>query len=364
MLAPMRSRKPLLACLLGVAIAVPALAQSGASVTQYPACPDPPPKLSQVEIEAAHASYRVGVEAYNRGDYQKALDNFREAFRRDCSKVALLNFISRAYEGLGQKAEAIHALEVYLQRNPKAEDAEDIQTRIKNLKAQLASSSSTATTTATAPTATVTATVTATATPTATATAAPTETAEVRGHGAAPWVVVGVGAAAAIAGGVLIGVGQGDVSASRVEMHVERERNAQLHTGGHYARRSKPRDAQLAWHDRDERRLGRRRRRSRGDRGRSDLALRRAHWPGEDRARAGRRARLRGFVARRQILIHELHTKLDQRFAKSSLNARASIFPARPLARTVSQTSCEVCALADGSTALGARSIPSSQRST
>lgn len=217
MLAPMRSRKPLLACLLGVAIAVPALAQSGASVTQYPACPDPPPKLSQVEIEAAHASYRVGVEAYNRGDYQKALDNFREAFRRDCSKVALLNFISRAYEGLGQKAEAIHALEVYLQRNPKAEDAEDIQTRIKNLKAQLASSSSTATTTATAPTATVTATVTATATPTATATAAPTETAEVRGHGAAPWVVVGVGAAAAIAGGVLIGVGQGDVSASRVK---------------------------------------------------------------------------------------------------------------------------------------------------
>ena len=216
MLAPMRSRKPLLACLLGVAIAVPALAQSGASVTQYPACPDPPPKLSQVEIEAAHASYRVGVEAYNRGDYPKALDNFREAFRRDCSKVALLNFISRAYEGLGQKAEAIHALEVYLQRNPHAEDAEDIQTRIKNLKAQLAQSSGTATATATAPTATVTATATATATPTATATAAPTETAEVRGHGAAPWIVVGAGAAAAIAGGVLIGVGQGDVSASRV----------------------------------------------------------------------------------------------------------------------------------------------------
>src|SRR5574338_337139 len=117
----MRSRnKSLLACLIGVALAVPALAQSGSgTVTQYPACPDPPPKLSQVELDAAHAAYRVGVEAYNRGDYQKALDNFREAFRRDCSKVALLNFISRAYEGKGDKAEAIHALEVYLQRNPK-----------------------------------------------------------------------------------------------------------------------------------------------------------------------------------------------------------------------------------------------------
>jgi len=208
MLARMRSRKPLLACLLGVALAVPALAQSG-SVTQYPSCPDPPPKLSPAEVEAAHASYKVGVEAYNRGDYQKALDNFREAFRRDCSKVALLNFISRAYEGLGNKPEAIHALEVYLQRNPRAEDAEDIQTRIKNLKAQLGSSgtaTATSTVTATA-TATVTATATETATaPTATATAAPT--AEMRTHGAAPWVVVGVGAAAAIAGGVMIGVGQ------------------------------------------------------------------------------------------------------------------------------------------------------------
>ncbi|HEY1956313.1 MAG TPA: hypothetical protein VGH28_11890 [Polyangiaceae bacterium] len=203
----MRSRKPLLACLLGVALAVPALAQSGSSVTQYPGCPDPPPKLSPAEVEAAHASYKVGVEAYNRGDYQKALDNFREAFRRDCSKVALLNFISRAYEGLGNKPEAIHALEVYLQRNPRAEDAEDIQTRIKNLKSQVGSTS-TATATVTA-TVTATATATETAAPTATATVAPTATGEVRTHGAAPWVVVGVGAAAAIAGGVMIAVGQG-----------------------------------------------------------------------------------------------------------------------------------------------------------
>ena len=211
----MRSRnKTLLACLIGVALAVPALAQTGGgSVTQYPSCPDPPPKLSPAEVEAAHASYKVGVEAYNRGDYQKALDNFREAFRRDCSKVALLNFISRAYEGEGNKPEAIHALEVYLQRNPHAEDAEDIQTRIKNLKAQLGqgtanppATTATATATETAPTATV------TATATTTATAPPPPTVEVRHHGAAPWVVVGVGAAAAIAGGVLLALGQGYIS--------------------------------------------------------------------------------------------------------------------------------------------------------
>lgn len=214
MLGAMRSRtQSLLACLVGVALAVPAIAQSGSAVTSYPTCPDPPPKLSTAELEAAHASYKVGVEAYNRGDYQKALDNFREALRRDCSKVALLNFISRAYEGLGSKAEAIHALEVYLQRNPKADDAEDIQTRIKNLKAQLGSTS-TATPTATV-TVTATATSTATATTTAVPTATATETPSSGGHTAGPWVVVGIGAAAGIAGGVMIGVGQGAVSKSR-----------------------------------------------------------------------------------------------------------------------------------------------------
>src|SRR5438270_7360309 len=173
------SRKSLLACLIGIALAVPALAQSG-GVTQYPACPDPPPKLSQTELEAAHASYKVGVEAYRKGDYNKALDNFRDSFRRDCSKVALLDFISRAYEGKGDKAEAIHALEVYLQRNPKAEDADAIQARITNLKAQI-STTNTVTATTSAPTITTTATITATATATST-------TEEAHGHTVAPWI--------------------------------------------------------------------------------------------------------------------------------------------------------------------------------
>jgi tetratricopeptide (TPR) repeat protein len=206
----MRStRKPLLACLLGIALAVPALAQQSGGVTQYPACPDPPPKLSPAEVDAAHASFKVGVEAYNKGAYDKALDNFRDAFRRDCSRVALLNFISRAYEGKGDKAEAIHALEVYLQRNPKAEDADDIQTRITNLKAQLAPTTNTTTATTSAPTTTV------TVVPTVTATATATATEESRGHTAGPWIVLGVGVAAAIAGGVMLGVGQGEVAHSR-----------------------------------------------------------------------------------------------------------------------------------------------------
>jgi tetratricopeptide (TPR) repeat protein len=196
--------------LIGVAIAIPALAQSG-SVTTYPSCPDPPPKLSPAEVEAARASYRVGVEAYNNSDYKKALDNIKDAFRRDCSKVALLEQLARIYESLGDRPEAIHALETYLQRSPKADDADQVQIRIQNLKAQLG------TTTATAATATATATTTTTATatvtvtvPTATATATAIE--PTGGHTAGPWIVVGIGVAAAIAGGVLIGVGQGDIN--------------------------------------------------------------------------------------------------------------------------------------------------------
>lgn len=121
----MRSRtKSLLACLIGVAIAIPAIAQQSGSVTQYPTCPDPPPKLSPAEFEAARASYKVGVEAYDNSDYKKALENIKDAFRRDCSKVALLEQLARIYESLGDRPEAIHALETYLQRSPKADDAD------------------------------------------------------------------------------------------------------------------------------------------------------------------------------------------------------------------------------------------------
>ena len=193
--------KALLAFLLGVAIAVPAFAQQPSrALSEYPVCPDPPPKLTPVEQEAAHASFKVGAEAFKDSDYQKAIDNFKDAFRRDCSKVSLLDFIARSYEGKGDRAEAVHALEVYLQRNPKADDADTIQKRISNLKAQMGASAGTAT----APTETATATTTATAptvTATATSTAPPPETG---GHTALPWIVMGVGV---VAVGVAIPVG-------------------------------------------------------------------------------------------------------------------------------------------------------------
>jgi tetratricopeptide (TPR) repeat protein len=198
----MRSKTKLgaLAILLGVAVAVPALGQSG-QLSQYAACPDPPPKLSPAQVDAAHVVFQAGQVAYDEGDYAKAVDAFKDAYKRDCSKTVLLVFIAKAYETKGDKAEAINALETYLKRAPNAADAETIKRRIENLKAQLAAQ----------PTATATTTTTATATATATApTATATSTAPPppeRAHSAGPWILVGAGGAAVVTGAILLGVG-------------------------------------------------------------------------------------------------------------------------------------------------------------
>lgn len=194
-----------LAMLLGTALAIPAIAQT-TTLSQYPACPDPPPKLSQADLDAAHVVFLSGEVAKKEGDYGKAVDAYKDAYRRDCSKPVLLRFIALAYEAKGDKAEALNAFETYLKRDPKAEDVETTRKHIENLKAQIAAQ----------PTATATTTTTATGTATApTATTTATTPPPERGHTAGPWVLVGVGGAAIIPGVILTIVGQSDISDSR-----------------------------------------------------------------------------------------------------------------------------------------------------
>ena len=100
-----------LAVLLGAALAVPALAQpAGAPLSEYPVCPDPPPKLTPAQENAAHAAFTLGNDAFQVSDYPKAIELFKDAYKRDCSKQILLDYIARAYEAKGEKAEAINAL--------------------------------------------------------------------------------------------------------------------------------------------------------------------------------------------------------------------------------------------------------------
>ena len=123
--------------LIGTAAAVPAFAQSSADTggpSSYPACTGKP---TQADTDAAHGAYMAGKGSFDEADYTTAVNYFRDAYRRDCTKHELLAIIARAYELQGNRREAVHALETYLERVPNAQDAEVQRRHIANLKREL-----------------------------------------------------------------------------------------------------------------------------------------------------------------------------------------------------------------------------------
>ena len=194
------------AVLLATAIAVPAFAQTGqASLTNYPACTTTP---SKQDSEAAHSAFLLGKRFFDEADYGTAVHNFQDAYKLDCTKTELLRILASAFELSGNRAEAIHALETFLQRSPNlgAEDKGQIQKRIDNLRAQLAtagSATATATATAITPPPPTTATAAPTTAPTASTTAPPPPPPPAGGHTVLPWVVAGAGVVIAAVGGVI-----------------------------------------------------------------------------------------------------------------------------------------------------------------
>jgi len=200
-----------IAPLLIVGLGMPALAQS-AALTNYPACTSHP---SASDSEAAHSAYNLGKRFFDEADYTTAIHNFADAYKLDCTKPELLLNIARANELLANRAEAVHALETYLQRatNASADEKAQLQRRIDNLKALIKPD-----TTATAPTAVPTPLPVPTSTPAPTATTPPPPPPpEGRHHTLLPWVIVGVGGAAAIAGVVTYFVGSGDISTATTQ---------------------------------------------------------------------------------------------------------------------------------------------------
>src|SRR5277367_3721125 len=138
-----RSLRPLMTfALIATAAAVPAFAQSGSDATQesqYAACTSKP---SQADTEAAHGAYTAGKGSFDEADYARAINYFKDAYRRDCTKHELLIIIARAYELQGNRREAVHALETYLERLPAASDAEVQKRHIANLKRDIVDSPS------------------------------------------------------------------------------------------------------------------------------------------------------------------------------------------------------------------------------
>ncbi|MBK8258723.1 MAG: hypothetical protein IPK82_39455 [Polyangiaceae bacterium] len=160
----------------------------------FPECTKPP--LPE-DTEAAKQSHLIATSRFNLGDWDKALEFWKQAYTLDCTAHGLLVNVANAYEKKGDKKNAIAALEAYLVRAKDAPDLVKVNDRIIEMKKSMEP----------VPTAT------ATATATATVSAAPTTTATAptgpRPYGSLPFIIAGAGAALAVAGVIMIPVGLG-----------------------------------------------------------------------------------------------------------------------------------------------------------
>jgi hypothetical protein len=180
----MRARQLLIASsLLAAAFTVAPVREAHAQGAAYPpACAAA--AVPQSESERAHTIYQAGKVQYDDKNYDAAIVQFRDAYKRDCSKHDLLIIISRAYELKGDKVEALKALETYVERVPNSPDIMSHKNGIESLKKEIAAQKA------------------APPPPPGVGTTAPP--AEVREHTIPPWIVVGIGGAGAIAGIVIL----------------------------------------------------------------------------------------------------------------------------------------------------------------
>ncbi len=146
-------RRPLSPWLVSIALATAPIAVLAQQETThaYPACTNTSP--GEVEVNTAKAAFQLGQASFNEGNYKKAIENWEEALRRDCTASALLLNLARAYELDGQKQQAVVALQAYLDRKPDTPQRDQIERRIETLNKQIAAQAPVAT----APTATATA---------------------------------------------------------------------------------------------------------------------------------------------------------------------------------------------------------------
>lgn len=205
MLVPIRmvARKHALGLgfLVAVATSVPAFAQTssaGSKGEPYPTCTR---AVTPAESDAAHAKYLSGKVDYDEGKHDAAIQQFKQAYAKDCTKHELLVIISRAYEFKGEFGEAIRALETYLERVPGTPDAATHRSRIETLKGKLADKerAAAAASSSTSPAASASASNSA-----ASSTTSPPPGAESQGHTIFPWLVVGAGVVASAVGIVVV----------------------------------------------------------------------------------------------------------------------------------------------------------------
>ena len=163
------------------------------------------------EVEGARGAHQAARQFYDQADYQRSIQYWRDVFKFDCNAIGTLINLANAYEKLGDRQNAIFALEAYIKRMKLADPTAVVskfETKVQNLK-QLqqdqadAAASAAASASAAAPRPSA-----MTPPPPPSATTPPIM---VKPYGAAPGVTIGLGAAVMVVGGILIPVGLGKI---------------------------------------------------------------------------------------------------------------------------------------------------------
>jgi tetratricopeptide (TPR) repeat protein len=158
---------------------------------------------TEADKAAAEEVFDQGFGSYQEGDYEKAIEYWEDAYRRDCTAHLLLLNLASAYERIPDKPNAIKALKTYLERVQDDPNQEQLRRRIENLEEQVASEQ--------------------VVTPVAPPQSEPSkeklpfqsdEQAPARSKSIAPWIVVGSGGVVTIVGAVLLLDGAKKVSDS------------------------------------------------------------------------------------------------------------------------------------------------------
>ncbi|MGA2447744.1 MAG: tetratricopeptide repeat protein [Polyangiaceae bacterium] len=200
-------RSPFAAVIVaGLTISLDVLAQT---TTQYSQACDPT-SVSRSEAARAHTVFLSGKEYLDESNYEKAIRYFQDSYSIDCSVHGILRALASAYERKGDKAAAVEALQLYLQRASTAPDRDVVERRIKNLREQLerdAEAEKARTATPPPPHIEV-----APRSPSSRPAQQPAK--QTSGASIAPWILSGLGGSVAIAGSVLEAIGATDVSSA------------------------------------------------------------------------------------------------------------------------------------------------------
>ena len=118
---------------LGASIALSvSLAFATDPVSLYPECTRKP---TSADLDGAKGAHKAASQFYDRGDYEKAIRYWTDAYSFDCTAHGVLINIANAYEKLGDKASAVGALETFLRR---AGTDTTIEEKVRNLKQTIA----------------------------------------------------------------------------------------------------------------------------------------------------------------------------------------------------------------------------------